>query len=291
MRADNKILACVDQSPYAGKVVDYATWAAARLDAPLELLHVIERESEVTESVDHSGALGLDTQEQLLSELTEKDQIRSKAVREQGRRFLNGLRERALATGLTEVDVRQRMGTLQEAVLVQQEKVLLYVMGRRGASGNQTRRDLGRHVEALVRVLKQPILMVSDEFVAPQRVLIAFDGTRMTRRGVAMIAASDLLRGLPIHVLMAGPKVEALSGATDKQIEWARTRLEQAGFDVHTHRVQGDPEIEIAKAVQDLKIDMLAMGAYSHSPWRSLLFGSRTSDLLRSSPIATLLLR
>ena len=291
MRADNKILACVDQSPYAGKVVDYATWAAARLDAPLELLHVIERESEVTESVDHSGALGLDTQEQLLSELTEKDQIRSKAVREQGRRFLNGLRERALATGLTEVDVRQRMGTLQEAVLVQQEKVLLYVMGRRGASGNQTQRDLGRHVEALVRVLKQPILMVSDEFVAPQRVLIAFDGTRMTRRGVAMIAASDLLRGLPIHVLMAGPKVEALSGATDKQIEWARTRLEQAGFDVHTHRVQGDPEIEIAKAVQDLKIDMLAMGAYSHSPWRSLLFGSRTSDLLRSSPIATLLLR
>jgi nucleotide-binding universal stress UspA family protein len=33
------------------------------------------------------------------------------------------------------------------------------------------------------------------------------------------------------------------------------------------------------------------MGAYSHSPLRSLLFGSKTSDLLRSSKIPTLLLR
>ena len=291
MRTDNKILACVDQSPYANVVTDYAAWAARKLDAPLELLHVIDRDSEVTESEDHSGALGLDTQEQLLTELTQKDQIRRKVVRDQGRIFLNVLRERALATGLSEVDVRQRMGTLQEAVQVQKDSVRLYVLGRRGASGDRTQRDIGRHVESLVRVLKQPILTVSNEFVEPRRVLIAFDGTQMTRRGVAMIASSQILRGLPIHVLMAGQKATGTTSAADRQMEWARQRLAQAGFDVHTHRAQGDPEIEIAKAIQDLEIDMLAMGAYSHSPWRSLVFGSRTTDLLRSATIATLLLR
>ena len=36
---------------------------------------------------------------------------------------------------------------------------------------------------------------------------------------------------------------------------------------------------------------MLIMGAYAHSPLRSLLFGSKTSDLLRSAKIPTLLLR
>jgi len=33
------------------------------------------------------------------------------------------------------------------------------------------------------------------------------------------------------------------------------------------------------------------MGAYSHSPLRSLVFGSKTADLLRSATIPTLLLR
>jgi hypothetical protein len=38
-------------------------------------------------------------------------------------------------------------------------------------------------------------------------------------------------------------------------------------------------------------IDMLLMGAYGHSPLRSLLFGSKTDDLLRSAKVPTLLLR
>ena len=38
-------------------------------------------------------------------------------------------------------------------------------------------------------------------------------------------------------------------------------------------------------------IDMLLMGAYAHSPLRSLLFGSKTTDLLRAATIPTLLLR
>jgi nucleotide-binding universal stress UspA family protein len=47
----------------------------------------------------------------------------------------------------------------------------------------------------------------------------------------------------------------------------------------------------MAKAVRELSIDMLIMGAYSHSPLRSLVFGSKTSDLLRSAKVPTLLLR
>jgi nucleotide-binding universal stress UspA family protein len=47
----------------------------------------------------------------------------------------------------------------------------------------------------------------------------------------------------------------------------------------------------IAQNVRERRIDLLIMGAYSHSPLRTLLFGSKTSDLLRSSTIPTLLLR
>ena len=67
--------------------------------------------------------------------------------------------------------------------------------------------------------------------------------------------------------------------------------MEAAGLGTRTAHTRGDTETVIAKAGKDGAIDMLIMGAYSHSPLRSLLFGSKTSDLLRSAKIPTLLLR
>jgi len=64
-----------------------------------------------------------------------------------------------------------------------------------------------------------------------------------------------------------------------------------AGFDAAASLTPGDAESVIAKAAQAQKIDILVMGAYSHSPLRSLFLGSKTSDLLRSARIPALLLR
>jgi nucleotide-binding universal stress UspA family protein len=67
--------------------------------------------------------------------------------------------------------------------------------------------------------------------------------------------------------------------------------LETAGFDAPAMHIPGDAEVVIAAAVREHAIDVLIMGAYSHSPLRSLLMGSKTSDLLRAATIPTLLLR
>ena len=112
MKNENKVLACVDQSHFADYVADYAAWAARRMDAPLEFLHVIDRHPEQGSGEDHSGAIGIDAQENLLTKLTAEDEARTKNAREQGRIFLNRLRERATAAGAALVDVRQRHGEL-----------------------------------------------------------------------------------------------------------------------------------------------------------------------------------
>ena len=65
MKNENKVLACVDQSHFAEYVADYAAWAARRMDAPLEFLHVIDRHPEQGSGEDHSGAIGIDAQENL----------------------------------------------------------------------------------------------------------------------------------------------------------------------------------------------------------------------------------
>lgn len=287
MKIETKVLACVDRSQFADYVADYAAWASRRMNAPLELLHVIDRHPERSSSKDHSGAIGIDAQETLLDKLSSEDNSRTQSVREQGRIFLNRLRQRVTALGVQNVDVRQRHGELEETLTEQEKGVRLIVLGRRGAASEITKRDLGRNVERVVRALHKPILTVTSGFTEPKKIMIAFDGGRVTRRGVKMVAASPLFKGLPIYLLMSGkPSKDGV-----KQLEWAKDKLEAAGFTVNATLQPGDAETVIATAVREQSIDMLIMGSFSHSPLRSLIFGSKTADLLRSSTIPTLLLR
>jgi nucleotide-binding universal stress UspA family protein len=117
--------------------------------------------------------------------------------------------------------------------------------------------------------------------------MIAFDGGGMTRRGVELVAKSPLFRGLPILLFMSG---RAGSDARRK-LSAAEAQLQEAGLEVEAELVPGDAETVIAGKVRERDIDLLIMGAFGHSPLRSLLFGSKTADLLRSATIPTLLLR
>ena len=290
-KQDKKVLACVDQSHFADTVADYAAWAARRMDAPLELLHVIDRHLERGSGEDHSGAIGINAQEHLLSTLSDKDAALARAEREQGRIFLNRLRERALAAGAPSADMRQRHGALDDTLAEQEDGLRLFVFGRRGASAETSQPGsssmLGRNVERVVRAVHKPILTVTEGFKEPERVMLAFDGTAVTRKGVDMIANSPLFKGLPIHIVMAGKE----SADAPKQIAWAKDTLTAAGFEVVADVLPGDPEAVIAREVKARNIDMLLMGAYAHSPLRALIFGSKTTDLLRAATIPTLLLR
>jgi nucleotide-binding universal stress UspA family protein len=40
---NKKVMACIDASPYAQAVCDYAVWAAKKLDAPMSLVHVLDK--------------------------------------------------------------------------------------------------------------------------------------------------------------------------------------------------------------------------------------------------------
>jgi len=283
MKQSKKVLACVDQSPYADFVADYSAWAAKKFALPLELLHIIDRHQETATSDDHSGAIGFDAQENLLNRLTEEEAERSRAIREQGRIFLNELKKRCERREGITVDVRQRYGQLLETLDEQQQDVALYVLGRRGKSAAHTQRDLGRHVESISRKVRRPILTVANEFSEPKSLLVAYDGKRMTRNCVSLIAGNPALADLPIHVVMSGKQ----NSEAERHLEWASSTLAKAGFTVDTAYVPGDPEQQITQAIAEREIDILVMGAYSRSPLQSLFLGSKTNDLLRASRVPT----
>lgn len=78
MTTSQHILACIDGSAVTESVCDYAAWYASKLNLPVALLHV----SEVPASTrrDLSGAIGVNSRQFLLEELTQLDEQRAKVV-------------------------------------------------------------------------------------------------------------------------------------------------------------------------------------------------------------------
>jgi nucleotide-binding universal stress UspA family protein len=167
MKTENKVLACVDQSHFADYVADAAAWAARRMDAPLELLHILDRIPRcpaATTTAAPSASMPSRTCSPSSPRRTRRAARRPRA----GPVFLNRLRERAIRRGVEAPDVRQRYGDLEETLVEQAGGVRLFVLGRRGESAETTQRDLGRNVERMVRALSRPILAVTDELQGAQ---------------------------------------------------------------------------------------------------------------------------
>ena len=281
-----QVIACIDGSSITLAVCDYAAWASRQMNAPLDFLHVLGR-SEYPIPADLSGNIGLGSREHLLQELAELDEKRSRVALEQGRLMLDAAKARASADGVPNPTSRQRHGELVDTLLEFEGDIRLLLMGRQGEQGDSAGEHIGSHLENVVRTLHRPILVIPSDYSEPQRIMVAFDGSATTRKAVEMVAASPLFRGLPCHVVMVGAdKPEA-----HEQLDWARTRLEKAGFEVTASLRSGQVEDVLCAYRTEHAIDLIVMGAYGHSKIREFLVGSTTTQLVRRSKIPLLLLR
>lgn len=282
----NKVVACIDDSTRAAVVCDFAIWASRLLDVKLEFLHVLDRHPERASISDYSGAIGIDSHESLLEQLSALDEERSKLAQEHGRQILQAARQRAEAGGVSAVDTVQRHGALAETLLDLEPETRLVVMGQHEQAG-ASRWYLDQNAERVVRSLQRPVMVVNGAFKAPERFVIAFDGSDTAMKMVQMVAASPLLKGLDCHLLVVGDP----SASVRESLAQAHESLESEGFAVTEAVRSGEAEQVIRDYVVECQADVLVMGAYGHSRIRHLIMGSTTSTLLRTSPVSTLVLR
>jgi nucleotide-binding universal stress UspA family protein len=277
------VIACIDGSQVSDAVSEYAAWASSRLEAPLILLHVLDK-STYPINTNLSGNIGLDSRETLMDELAALDEKRSKLALEQGRLMLEAARQRVLANGVDKPIVHQRHGSLLDSLLAIEQDTRLLVLGKHDENLNE---HIGSRLENIARAVHRPLLVTTAEFNIPQRIMLAFDGSATTRKGVDMIAASPLFRGLPCHLVMIG----ADSAEHRAQIQAAKTTLENAGFEAHASIIEGEVEKVLCDYRAQHNIDLLVMGAYGHSVIRRFLVGSTTTHVMRHATVPVLLLR
>lgn len=283
----SKIIACIDDAARVESVCDHATWAASRLDAPLEFLHVLERHSEITSKLDASGAIGLGAQELLLEELATLDHERSRLASLHGQQLLHTARLRANQHGSISVNVRQRHGIFIETLVELEHETRLLVLGKAERKHQSSSLLLDQDLENSVRAIQCPILVCPSQYREPHCLVLAFDGSTTGRKMVETVTKSPLLRGLPCHIVT----VSGSQSSGQESLSWALAKLADDGLTATPAVLSGEPESALLEYANGLDSTLLIMGAYGHSRIRHLIIGSTTTAILRASPTPVLVLR
>lgn len=280
------ILACIDASSYADSVCDYAAWASRRLQMPVELLHVVQRTDAVAARGDLSGAIGLGVKTSLMEELVEIEASAAKVEVQRGRALLAAGEKRLRDAGAFDVRSVHRHGGIVETILEREAGAHVVMIGKRGASHEFAADHIGSKIERVVRASSRPVFVASRKFAEPRNIVFAYDCSPAAERALVRLAESPAHAGLPVHIVMA----DAESDAHRRALDAAAERL-RSGREVTSTLERGKPEAVIAAIVEQTPNALLVMGAYGHSPIRTLIVGSTTTAMIRTVHVPVLLVR
>ena len=268
-------------------VCDYAAWYASRLNLPVGLLHVSDIPA--SNRRDLSGAIGINSRQFLLEELTQLDEQRAKVANSYSNALVKDAKSH-IQSSFNGVDVKiyQRHGKLLPAIEHFNSKNRVIVMGRRGEDHKDSRINIGSQIETVARASSVPVLICSETFKIPMSYMIAFDGSKTAIKAVDMIAKSPLLKGLQGHIVMIGNDNET----SKKSLVAATEQLTAAGFTIEAHHLSASDAVDGLLDFQKQKaVDIIVIGAYGHSKFQQLFVGSTTTKIIAKTLSPVILIR
>jgi nucleotide-binding universal stress UspA family protein len=277
----------LDGSAYAPSLYQHTAWAAARLSATVEVLHVYPPAIPFfLPPVNFMGDPGMGSTTFALPELSALSEAQEKEARTAAMALLEEASQAVRAAGLRDVERSAVPGLLPDVLTDWDKPIDLLLMGKRGESTAPNRDALGSQLETVIRHSKSPVLVVSHKFQPISRFLVSFDDSPSSHAALRYVIESPLLRGLPCDLVMAGDPTPENHQALDS----ARAILGTGGFEPQEFLMQGDPETVSAWEVTANQIDLLVMGAYSHSRFLQFFIGSTTSEIIRRCRIPVLVM-
>lgn len=281
-----RLLACLDVSHYSQTVCEHAAWAATRLDAAVELLHVIQRNAADDLRQELGNTMNLASKPGLLDEILSLNIAEGELADRQGQLLLQAAVDQLHALGITQVELTQRGGGIVETIIEREVFSDMVIIGKRGAQANFAKGHLGSKVERVVRQSEKPVLVATRVFKEPQRIAIAFDGGPSSRKALEYVSTSPLFGGLEIDIVLVGPYTDKNAG----HIDWAQSQF-TGRIGVKAIQREGSPDSVLQQIAKERAIDLFVMGAYGHSPLRNMLVGSTTTQMIRSGQMSVLLFR
>ncbi|WOE32552.1 MULTISPECIES: universal stress protein [unclassified Acinetobacter] len=278
-----RVIACIDSSPCIYALADAAAWIAMKTHRELVLLQVLDYYPASYHLGEISGVIGFESNAMLLKELAELEQKQSELALDYSNNLLDYISKIIKDKhGIDAIHIQEKGDFLEESFAVFREDDIA-VIGRLGERSAERNKTLGSNVENLIRGANCTVMTVSDTFKPPTRFIFAYEYSPTCVKMMKRIAQSDLLRLLQCHLLYVGDHPEIL----DEPAHY----LAEAGLDVVTEYRYGDVAEHILSYQREHGIQLIVMGAFSHSKIHQFFLGSITTTIFRNVAVPLLVIK
>lgn len=214
-----------------------------------------------------------------------------------------------VAHGDRAIDTAMRRGRSATEIVAEADRVRsdLIVVGSRGR-GPLATMLLGSVAAEVVDHAHSPVLVARTTKLT--RLVVADDGSTEAARGVKLVGAWPIFRGIPTRVVSVAPVyavtgygpirhpdakqsyaegVDALRGLHGFIAEDAAERLSKAGVPATSDTRFGDPANEIITAALEHDADLIVMGCRGRTGLERVMLGSVARNVLTHAPVSVLI--
>jgi len=275
-----RVIACIDSSPCINALAEAAAWIATQTQRELVLLQVLDYYPASYHLGEISGVIGFESNAMLLKELAELEQKQSELALDYSNNLLqhisNMIQEKY---EIVPTQIQEKGDFLEQSFSVLKEDDIV-VIGRVGEKSAERNKALGSNVENFIRGANCTVMTVGEHFKAPTRFIFAYEYSPTCIKMMKRIAQSDLLKLLQCHLLYVGDHPEVLNEPADF--------LTLAGLDVVVEYRYGDVAENILDYQREHGIQLIVLGAFSHSKIHQFFLGSITTNIFRNSTVPLL---
>lgn len=276
----SRVIACIDSSPCINAIAEAAAWVARETKRELVLLQVLDYYPASYHLGEISGVIGFESNAMLLKELAELEQKQSELAFDYSNNLLKHISEMILDKyGLESTKIQEKGDFLEQSFSVLRETDFV-VIGKVGERAAEKNKPIGSNVENFIRGANCTVMTVGENFKIPTRFIFAYEYSPTCLNIMQRISQSDLLKTLQCHLLYVGDHPEVLKDPE----EYLRT----AGLDVVTVYRYGDVAENILEYQQELGIQMIVLGAFSHSKLHQFFLGSIATSIFRNASVPLL---
>ena len=278
-----RVIACIDSSPCINALAEAAAWIAKQTGRELVLLQVLDYYPASYHLGEISGVIGFESNAMLLKELAELEQKQSELALSYSNNLLDHISKLILEThGLHTTHIQEKGDFLEQSFNLLHEDDIV-VIGRVGEKSAERNKPLGSNVENFIRGANCSVMKLRDSFNPPTRFIFAYEYSPTCVKMMKRIAQSDLLRLLQCHLVYVGDHPEILREPEQY--------LKDANLDVITEYRYGDVAENILEYQNEHGIQLIVLGAFSHSKIHQFFLGSIATTIFRNAKVPLLVAR
>ena len=276
----NRVIACIDSSPCIEAVAEAAAWVAKQTQRELVLLQILDYYPASYHLGEISGVIGFESNAMLLKELAELEQKQSELALDYSNNLLKHISELIEKQyGLTSTKIQEKGDFLEQSFNILKENDVV-IIGRVGERAVEKNKPIGSNVENFIRGANCTVITVGEHFEAPRRFIFAYEYSPTCQKMLQRIAQSDLLKTLQCHLLYVGDHPEMLTEP--------EKYLKDAGIEVVPVYRYGDVAQNILEYEREHDIQLIVLGAFSHSKIHQFFLGSITTTIFRNANVPLL---